>query len=464
MRDYVALFNLNADDVACRLLESKSVHEVASDKYSPFVKMMQGLLVVDEDIDADSRSMTNVAEINVTCAAEELIPQEIRTSQGIFFTGDQIADKIALSLSEEVSRASSFFDPSCGAGNLILAIAKRYPLKGRVLETIKFWGEKFGGCDLSESFILATKLRLIALALQRHGLQRVSRSDLDIYLSLFTLFEVADYLGSTFGGQFDCIVANPPFGHITAPGDIEWSSGRTQQAGVFIAQALNLAKHGQKIVAVLPDVLRSGTRYRKWRHMVEQRSAKVDVEIYGQFSKTVDVDVFVLSICVGDEGLRSVIDEWQPTLRKLTKNCIKLSALFDVRVGPVVPHRLSGKGKLVPYLTTHDAPPFAAVNKLPAINFAGTLYEPPFVVVRRTSSPSDKARLVPTLVQGSKAIAVENHLIIIKPKNGSAKACLNLIEDFKEPRVTDWLNSVSRCRHLTTTILADVDIVRERYE
>ncbi|MNG13672.1 hypothetical protein D3C84_973620 [compost metagenome] len=115
-------------------------------------------------------------------------------------------------------------------------------------------------------------------------------------------------------------------------------------------------------------------------------------------------------------------------------------------------------------MATQDAPPFSQVAKLPKINFTGTLYVPPFVVVRRTSSPSDKVRLVPSLVQGSKAIAVENHLLILKPRDGSIEKCLRLIDELRFRRVNDWLNAVSRCRHLTTRILADIDIVRDRYE
>lgn len=462
----MALFNLNADGVSSRLCEPKSLHEVASDKYSPFVKKMQGLLVVDGENDSNScsKALMELVGINVTCAAEELIPHDIRASQGIFFTGDIIAEKIALSFSAEIFNEASFFDPSCGAGNLLLAIAKTYPLKGSVLETLRFWGLRFGGCDLNESFILATKLRLIALAFQRHELHRVTKRELDGYLKLFSLFEVGDYLESVLGSEFDCIVANPPFGHITAPAGTEWSTGRTQQAGVFIAKALRVAKSGQKLTAVLPDVLRSGTRYERWRRFVEGNSTVKALDVHGRFSRTVDVDVFLLSVVQSDEENDSAVDKWQSIVRDESLDYVKLSSVFEVRVGPVVPHRLSGKGALVPYLTTQDAPPFAKVVKLPKINFGGTLYLPPFVVVRRTSSPSDKARLVFSLVQGSKAIAVENHLLILKPKDGTIEKCLNLIEEFKLQRINDWLNSVSRCRHLTTRILADINIVRGRYE
>lgn len=465
MRDYVALFNLNTDGVSTGLGEPKSQHEIASDNYSPFVKKMQGLLVVDgEDDSASCSALMELVDINVTCAAEELIPHEIRVSQGIFFTGDKIAEKIALSFSAEISKCDSFFDPSCGAGNLLLAIAKIYPLKSQVLETLEFWGGRFGGCDLNESFILATKLRLIALAFQRHGLQKISKGQLDGYLKLFSLFEVGDYLGAALGAEFDCVVANPPFGHITVPAEVEWSSGRTQQAGVFIAKALQVAKSGQKLTAVLPDVLRSGTRYVKWRRLVEDMSTITALDVHGKFSKTVDVDVFVLSVIQGCEGKDLSVEKWQPVVREESFDFIKLGSLFEVRVGPVVPHRLSGRGPFVPYLTTQDAPPFSHVTKLPSINFGGTLYVPPFVVVRRTSSPSDKVRLVSSLVEGAKAIAVENHLLILKPRDGSVEKCLSLIDDLKLRRINDWLNTVSRCRHLTTRILADIDIVRDRYE
>jgi len=456
------LFNLNEDTVACRLEKPKSLHEVASDKYSPFVEMMQGLLVVDSDI--ERRSMMDVVDINVTCAAEELIPHDIRASQGIFFTGDKIAEKIALSLSAEIVKGASFFDPSCGAGNLLLAVAKSFPIKDRLIDTIVFWGGRFGGCDLNESFILAAKLRLVALACQRHGLQKISTSDLNRYLQFFSFFQIGDYLGTELGADFDCVVANPPFGHITAPHGVDWSTGKTQQAGVFIAQALRTAKVGQKIAAVLPDVLRSGTRYRKWRDLVERNSLITALDVYGRFSKTVDVDVFLLSAIVGEGSVQPHVDVWQSVISNDSPAYVKLKELFEVRVGPVVPHRLEGAGQSTLYLTTQEAPPFSVVTELPEINFSGTLYLPPFVVVRRTSSPSDRSRLVPSLVQGVKPIAVENHLLIISPKDRDVRKCLLLMDEFRESRINDWLNSVSRCRHLTTKILADIDIVRERYE
>ncbi|WP_409320236.1 N-6 DNA methylase [Pseudomonas putida] len=460
------MLNLNEDAVASRLEKPKSLHEVASDKYSPFVEKMQGLLVAGANTGPhiERRSIVNVVDMNVTCAAEELIPHDIRASQGIFFTGDQIAEKIALSLSDDIDAGASFFDPSCGAGNLLLAVAKRFPIKKCLKDTVEFWGGRFGGCDLNESFILAAKLRLVALACQRHGVHEISKSELNTYLQFFSYFHVGDYLGTALGADFDCIVANPPFGHIAASQDVSWSTGKTQQAGVFVAQALNVGKSGQKIAAVLPDVLRCGTRYNKWRNLVEAESSITAVDVYGRFSKSVDVDVFLLSVIVGARPIDSHVDIWQSVVGNDSPAFVKLKELFEVRVGPVVPHRLKDQGVRVSYLTTQEAPPFSTVAELPEINFSGTLYSPPFVVVRRTSSPSDRNRLVPSLVQGCEPIAVENHLLIISPRDRDVRSCLVLMDDLKDPRINEWLNAVSRCRHLTTKVLADIDIVRERYE
>ncbi|WP_409275890.1 N-6 DNA methylase [Pseudomonas sp. KCJK9111] len=460
------MLNLNEDAVASRLEKPKSLHEVASDKYSPFVEKMQGLLVSGANTGQhiERRSIVNVVDMNVTCAAEELIPHNIRASQGIFFTGDQIAEKIALSLFDDIDAGASFFDPSCGAGNLLLAVAKRFPIKKCLKDTVEFWGGRFGGCDLNESFILATKLRLVALACQRHGVHEISKAELNTCLQFFSFFHVGDYLGTALGADFDCIVANPPFGHIAASQDVSWSTGKTQQAGVFVAQALHVGKPGQKIAAVLPDVLRCGTRYNKWRNLVEAESSITAVDVYGRFSKSVDVDVFLLSVIVGARFIDSHADIWQSVVGNDSPAFVKLKELFEVRVGPVVPHRLKDQGVRVPYLTTQEAPPFSTVAELPEINFSGTLYSPPFVVVRRTSSPSDKNRLVPSLVQGYGPLAVENHLLIISPRDRDIRSCLVLMDDLKDPRINEWLNAVSRCRHLTTKVLADIDIVRERYE
>jgi hypothetical protein len=81
---------------------------------------------------------------------------------------------------------------------------------------------------------------------------------------------------------------------------------------------------------------------------------------------------------------------------------------------------------------------------------------PPFVVIRRTSSPSDKFRASGTIIAGKKAVAVENHLIVIRPKNSTLKDCNELLKLLKSEQTNNFLNERMRCRHLTVGIVKKI--------
>jgi hypothetical protein len=83
---------------------------------------------------------------------------------------------------------------------------------------------------------------------------------------------------------------------------------------------------------------------------------------------------------------------------------------------------------------------------------------PPFVVVRRTSRPSTngEARIVYNLVLGSQPVAVENHLIVLRPIDGSLSTCRAAIKVLKSSSVTKWLDNRIRCRHLTVDTVASI--------
>lgn len=57
--------------------------------------------------------------------------------------------------------------------------------------------------------------------------------------------------------------------------------------------------------------------------------------------------------------------------------------------------------------------------------FDGKVIQPPCILIKRTSSPSDKFRAAATLVNLKQPIAVENHLIVVTPKDGKLKSCKN---------------------------------------
>jgi hypothetical protein len=89
-------------------------------------------------------------------------------------------------------------------------------------------------------------------------------------------------------------------------------------------------------------------------------------------------------------------------------------------------------------------------------NFQGTTYAAPFVAVRRTSRPGDKKRAVGCIISGDQRVAVENHLIVLVPHDGSLKTCKQLLERLKCDKTDSWLDKRIRCRHLTVKALADL--------
>ncbi|WP_279488598.1 hypothetical protein [Aeromonas veronii] len=133
---------------------------------------------------------------------------------------------------------------------------------------------------------------------------------------------------------------------------------------------------------------------------------------------------------------------------------------FDVRVGPLVAYRDPLEGIHAPYIHSKNSPPWSTIDNFTEYRkFNGRLIETPFIVIRRTSSPSDKERVIATLVAcPSSNVAVENHLIILKPKSGLLEDCHWLLTKLKSERVNAYINDVIRCRHLTVGVVKEIPI------
>jgi hypothetical protein len=115
----------------------------------------------------------------------------------------------------------------------------------------------------------------------------------------------------------------------------------------------------------------------------------------------------------------------------------------------------------VPYLTIPSTPIGATVETAPKRRFIGRLHVAPFVVIRRTSAPTRGGgpRIASSLVHTKLgAVAVENHLIIIKPHAGTLVACRQLIKQLSDPNVTAWLDKRLRTRHLTKQALLEIPL------
>ncbi len=110
-------------------------------------------------------------------------------------------------------------------------------------------------------------------------------------------------------------------------------------------------------------------------------------------------------------------------------------------------------------MTTHDLPQGGEANATRTRQFSKRVVRPPFIVIRRTSRPTiDDPRLRPVIIRGRQPVAVENHLIVLKPAKSTLANCRALSAFLKTQPVTDFLNDRIRTRHLTVASVREIPI------
>ena len=387
-------------------------------------------------------------------ALREAAPLAQRKALGAFFTGSELGRRAALPFGPPTDERTVYFDPTCGAGDLLLAAARLLPAARTVAETLSSWGERLTGCDLSPVFVRATRARLALLAMRRCGThERIAPESLGDLLPAVT---VGDALRCTDRyTAADRIMMNPPFRAIGAPPGCEWSAGRINSAALFTETAILSSLDGTRIAAILPDVLRAGSRYRRWRRMVESNAIVHEITTYGAFDRHADVDVFLLRLTVAKDRDVPTDGEWTGIESRCSSGSV--AGHFTVRVGAVVPHRHKEAGPKYPYVDARSLPPWqAVVNIAETRRFTGTVFAPPFVAVRRTSGPRDRSRATAAIVLGRQAVAVENHVVVCLPDDGSVERCQALLARLRSCKTDIWLNRRMRCRHLTTSAIAGI--------
>jgi hypothetical protein len=348
------------------------------------------------------------------------------------------------------SRKTIVCDPACGAGDLLVAMARHLPLTRNLELTLADWGGRLAGFDLQPLLVRAAKTRLALLAICR-GARRGSRNGLDLD-QLFPHIRVRDGTSSwqLAPGPL-CVLLNPPFTRVTAPPGCRWAAGSVSQAALFIEACLRQTVQPLQIHAILPDVLRTGSRYERWRRLVSQTASVADVVRLGLFDRCTDVDVFTARFEIPGGGLAC---DWGAPPKTANGT---VSDQFEVRVGPVVPYRHHHEGPWLPYAHARGLPRWGRVTDLSErIRSNERPFRPPFVLVRRTSRPGDRFRAVGTIVTGKQNVAVENHLLVALPKDKTLRSCQALLTVLQHPASSDWLNQRICCRHLTVSALGEV--------
>ncbi len=375
--------------------------------------------------------------------------EELRDN-GVFFTGD-ILSKNAVALLKDISIDSRIIDPACGAGNLLISVIPLFPEADTLTNTLKLWGNILYGYDLHHEFIKAAKLRIILEAKNRFD--QSDETDISILESYLNNIRVGNIFNHSVQlMDMTHILINPPFTKASLPEKFNWASGSINSAAVFINFCIKHIKNETQIVAILPEVLRSGSSYRKWRELVASNSKGINISQCEQFDTKTNVDIFLLSLIKNQESgfAWNQID---------SEKYSQVSDFFDISVGPVVPHRDKLEGTEYPFLKAKNTPRWESIdteNISERRSYLGRTVLPPFVALRRTSSPSDRDRAVGTVITGDTPVAVENHLIIAKPSSGDVSDCNKLLEVFKDKSTNDFLNERIRCRHLTVSAVKEI--------
>jgi hypothetical protein len=256
------------------------------------------------------------------------------------------------------------------------------------------------------------------------------------------------------------IVVNPPFNQIPSDNKLSWAKGKVSFAALFIDRIIENANAGVSIIAILPDVLRSGSRYEKWRALVQKKCSIEKIVLLGQFDKYADIDVFALKL-TKRKKIRRVNEEdkkWQ--LNKITKQTFADS--FDICVGPVVDYRDPQEGKSLGYIVSKNLEGWSEKKEVTLKRkHEGKSFRSPFIVIKRTSRMSDKHRAIATIINIADPVYVDNHLIILNPKSGTLRDCRKALSILRDERTDEWLNSAIRCRHLTVRVVSQIPLLKK---
>ena len=382
----------------------------------------------------------------------ETIPLQVRRELGAFFSSSELRSAALVRGPSCPSIGQHILDPAMGAGDLLIEATHQLPADGDLVATLESWGRVLHGRDIHPDFVRLTRARLILAAVSRGA---VSRGDHEATLeNCFPEIRAGDGLelldtGDTAGH----IVMNPPFIHCDVPDSIDWTGGRTNSAAIFLAKVVERARPGTLVSAILPDVIRTGTRYGRLRSVVTKRLDDLEIKTYGQFDQSTDVDVFILKgMIAGPFDDRSSFSWWRHTPGAT------MGDHFKVSVGTVVPHRDFESSPLRNYLQAKAIPlggEFQAVDAEKR-GFQQRTFSPPFVVIRRTSRPGDRSRGIGTMICGSADVLVENHLIVLEPKDGSTTTCQLALDLLDSSSARDWLNNRICCRHLTVGAIREM--------
>lgn len=401
---------------------------------------------------SDQEQLKNSVDLDdIDAVLRKLLSIDEMREAGSFFTGQALASKVLTSFKRPITLSSVVLDPTCGAGNLLIEASRKLGVETTLSETLKGWGKVLWGFDIHQHFIEAAKIRIVIEAINR-GVEQDCGLDEAIGLLSNICAKNALTTKPDEIKNVTHVVMNPPFTIWSSPKENYWKEGNVNAAGILFDKYLRVLPKGCLISAILPDVLRSGSRYHEFRKFVSD-SMDANVEIYGRFNNKTDVDVFLLS---GVNECSSCDIQWH----SFVNNNSTVADYFHVRTGPLVAYRDPEEGDEYAYFYPKNCPKWQVVKHVvEKRKFTGRVLQPPFVVIKRTSSPSDRSRASATLINLNEPVAIENHMIVVTPKDGKINTCKKLMRILQSQQTNDFLNERIRLRHLTVGVIKDIPFV-----
>jgi hypothetical protein len=401
---------------------------------------------------SDKESLSQAIDLDTfDMVLRECLSIEEMKEAGCFFTGQDLAKNTVSSLPNPITQSSVVLDPTCGAGNLLIECSRQLSVDDSLYTTLEQWGNILWGFDLYPSFIDAAKLRLIVEAITRGATNDCS---IDVAMGLLSNIRVQDALEVTSAelASVTHAVMNPPFTIWQSPKINYWKDGKVNAAGIVFDKYIRTLPRECYLSAILPDVLRSGSRYSGFRDFVDANICG-KCHVWGRFNAKTDVDVFVISGLLTSDTKQKI--NWLPS----SSTHLQLSELYDVCIGPLVAYRDPEVGEEYPYFHIKNSPAWTTVTeKSESRRFYGRVFSPPLVVIKRTSSPSDKYRASATIINLSDQVAIENHMIVIQPKSKKLADCERLLTILKSESTNDFLNKRIRLRHLTVGAVKEIPL------
>ncbi len=210
---------------------------------------------------------------------EAFARQKSRRVLGEFYTPLHIAQHLADSLEIEDKLAMVSFrivDPACGSGSLLGVVEQQLikSAKSNGMPALQIWSrlsEALYGFDVQPCAVLLTRLRLVlglVSVMGNLGGITVNPSFPNVRLA-DPLAEPDSYWRPT--GQFDCVIANPPFSKLVRKRVAfldryqEVIYGQPNLYQLFMWWGAQATKPGGKLAFLIPQSFRSGLYFHKLR-------------------------------------------------------------------------------------------------------------------------------------------------------------------------------------------------------